>query len=865
MLFHSNTQLRSESQFLDLLKGFGVALLCVLFVPSIVLAQITITEINPNQSTLSDPDGASGGRVNHLAGDKSNNAVFYAASEFGGLYKSTDRGLTWARLNGHLPTVTWDVKTNPADPRRVYATSFFDGRASSLAGINVSTDGGATWTHRPSATPPAGFCEKDIRGGLIVDARRSEPSAFGISVDPDNPNNVYIGTNCGLAISNDRGDTWRYVDPTPAGPADDIWSVVVHDNGIIDLCGDDGHRRSTDGGNTWTAAPVNGLPSGRCSLAVSPYESSVLVATIGDNIFESDDGGGSWSVVSAGAEGRISFVSTNKRVKPVFDLWFGNVTLYRVSCGLFGPAVGASTRCPAIKSLKNANGGAECPPPSPWTGCFTRSVGGHDDTGDLAFDTSISEAVDPNCEKTCKTMLDQCMANLPQPSGPQAQQCIQEFKGCINHCPTGACAVLMSSDGGVYVNTHTSSPACHAPGWKQPTITPHGLWLFGMTGVYVHGTGAEYVYFGNQDNGSYASGNADAASPTWHNRDCCDSFDDAADALRVLYTLCCFSKKPTNRLVVRRAGMVYGGEVDPYPPGELRGFERIDILDRFADNSYVVLTDKGVFITKDVAAHHISWTQLGVSSSPADACGIRAAGSGNNVVFYLEAGSCSGSDADTLWSYVGTDPGGAWERLQFPGNGGVGIFGVDRVKPKRILASVIAGGNVQMMLSNDGGSHWAGLAALDKLMTSNGQFLYRNYRGPTDFTGFGGYVQPTLAAFSPYDQNTLLAAGADSGIFLSKDAGNSWTIVTDNSGTLQKPHIPRPEFAQFSRHRGFFNIYVGTQGRGVWRLRYPDTVGAACLAQCKTNLDACMAQAGHTGPASQQCILDFKNCESTCP
>ena len=59
----------------------------------------------------------------------------------------------------------------------------------------------------------------------LTAARRDEPSAFGISIDPSNPNRVYIGTNCGLAISDDRGLTWRFVDPTPADGADDVWDV----------------------------------------------------------------------------------------------------------------------------------------------------------------------------------------------------------------------------------------------------------------------------------------------------------------------------------------------------------------------------------------------------------------------------------------------------------------------------------------------------------------------------------------------------------------------------------------------------------------------------------------------------------------
>jgi hypothetical protein len=149
-------------------------------------AEVTVTEINPSQSTLhsTDPDGGSGGRVNHLAVTPSNNAIYYAASEWGGLYKSVDQGRNWSHLDGHLPTVTWDVKVSPADPNRVIATSFYDGRVSSIAGINVSMDGGSTWIHPGSATPPLNFCESA--------ARRDEPSAFGISFDPDHPQDIYV-------------------------------------------------------------------------------------------------------------------------------------------------------------------------------------------------------------------------------------------------------------------------------------------------------------------------------------------------------------------------------------------------------------------------------------------------------------------------------------------------------------------------------------------------------------------------------------------------------------------------------------------------------------------------------------------------
>ena len=50
-------------------------------------SQVSFTDINPNQSTLhpSDPDGASGGRVNGLASVERDPNTYYAATEWGGI------------------------------------------------------------------------------------------------------------------------------------------------------------------------------------------------------------------------------------------------------------------------------------------------------------------------------------------------------------------------------------------------------------------------------------------------------------------------------------------------------------------------------------------------------------------------------------------------------------------------------------------------------------------------------------------------------------------------------------------------------------------------------------------------------------
>ena len=216
--------------------GNLVAALGLLYATAAAPLTITFEDVNPNSSTLdpTDPDGASGGRINKLASVPGDNQTFYAASEWGGLYKSVDGGQTWSRLDGHMPVATWDVGVDPFATSNVYATSFYGGRLNSISGIQVSADAGVTWVHPATAHPdptlegtpddntpdPAFSCLRDPGEDLTQpEVRRVEPSAFGIGIRPDASQNVFVGTNCGVAISNNSGATWRFVDPTPGDPA----------------------------------------------------------------------------------------------------------------------------------------------------------------------------------------------------------------------------------------------------------------------------------------------------------------------------------------------------------------------------------------------------------------------------------------------------------------------------------------------------------------------------------------------------------------------------------------------------------------------------------------------------------------------
>lgn len=717
-----------------------------------VMAQIAppIVNISPISSDRDsrDPNSSSGGRVNKLATHPTSDDVFFAASEYGGLFKTEDRGRNWSYIQGHVPQVMWDVKFNPSNENVLIATSFFDGKRSSLSGINVSRDGGQTWRVPPTARPVLADCG--------IAAAVTEPAAFGIAFDPANTNNIYVGTNCGLAISNDNGTTWDFVDPTPGdGGGLNVYDVIVHNGGIIDVCGDDGHLRSTNGGTTFSVGANEG--GGQCTLAVSPDEQNVLFMSVGTNIFESRDGGASWPTTfnNPGAQGRIPFVKVNDRGDRNFDLWYGDTQLYRAACTTPADTTSNVRRCPASNS---------------WT---TEQNGAHWDVGDITFDVDDS----------------------------------------VNACP-----VLFSNDGGVYYNQRTGSN-CHSPRWEQPDRSVQALWVWDMDGYTRLNKSEEGVYMGQQDSGGFGTRVAPQQTPGWMSPACCDIFDVEAEENRVVYTVCC-RRAPARRTNMFLDGdNMDGGQIIPnYPPGNLVSFQDMDSLSNYGPNSYAVVTSSGIFFTTNIGAGTITWNNLG-TSTPGNICGVYSSTrSDGTPVFTARAGGCSMGQAGALWQHVGATTTGNWIQVQRGGVSQFGAFAVNPRDSNHIIANDLSGATPRMVRTFNGGTTWTELPQLDAMLTGKGAFLAQTQMGPRP--GDIGYPQASLVAISPYDPDMIVAGGQDSGVFVSLDGGNSWRLLTDpqrNHGF--RSHISRPLFAHFEGfHNGHANVYIGARGRGAWKI-----------------------------------------------
>lgn len=135
------------------------------------------------------------GRVG-VAVSSSNAEVVYAIvpAKEGMLWRSADGGQSWTMVNANTeinsrPFYFSQVRVDPLDENRVY----------SLAGeLLVSVDGGKTF--------------KQI-------AERIHGDHHALWIDPQNPNRLLNGSDGGFHISNDRGATWDFVNTLPLAQA----------------------------------------------------------------------------------------------------------------------------------------------------------------------------------------------------------------------------------------------------------------------------------------------------------------------------------------------------------------------------------------------------------------------------------------------------------------------------------------------------------------------------------------------------------------------------------------------------------------------------------------------------------------------
>jgi photosystem II stability/assembly factor-like uncharacterized protein len=213
----------------------------------------------------------------HLAaGDPDRPGRLYAGAEPGALFVSDDAGGSWEwirSLEMHPTRSLWQpakgglalhsIQIDPRDPARIYV-------ALSAGGVYRSEDDGRSWTpintgvradFLPERLPVAGQCVHSVR------------------LHPARPDRLYQQNHCGLYRTDDRGESWREISdglPSDFGyvvgldPADPqrCWVIPEESSHMRAVC----DRRlcvfeTTDGGGSWTARD-DGLPQEHAYVSV---------------------------------------------------------------------------------------------------------------------------------------------------------------------------------------------------------------------------------------------------------------------------------------------------------------------------------------------------------------------------------------------------------------------------------------------------------------------------------------------------------------------------------------------------------------------------------------------------------------------
>ena len=252
-----------------------------------------------------------GGRTVGAAGVRQQPNVFYIGVNNGGVWKTTDYGLTWTPLFDGQPTQSIGaVAVAPSDPNIIYVGSGEGLQRPDLSvgdGIYKSIDAGKTWQH-------LGLREARQIGAVIVDPNdpnRVFVAALGHPYGPNDERGVFRSTDGGRSFQNvlykdeNTGAIDLAFDPANA---QDVYAVLwaarqgpwEYNNAYIGATS--GLFKSTDGGATWQPL-TRGLPTAadglsRIGIGLAPNDPKRIYAWVTartSGLYRSDDAGASWT------------------------------------------------------------------------------------------------------------------------------------------------------------------------------------------------------------------------------------------------------------------------------------------------------------------------------------------------------------------------------------------------------------------------------------------------------------------------------------------------------------------------------------------------------------------------------------------
>jgi len=800
----------------------------------------TWTSIGP-QPTASAFFGQVSGRVNALAVDPcdSTGKTIYAGGAQGGIWKSTNAGLTWAPLtDSQLSISTGSLALDPvlSDCTGGHTGAIYYGTGEENfafdsfygAGVLISHDGGSTWTKDntfvnvtnstpQTITPQSASAAGPFIGSISVDPATSSASQVLLA----GVQGISTQAHSGIWRSTDGGADWTLTAPTSYSPAlptpYDFGTGVAFDpndstgktayaalgvpfcTGTNGACGqsgdaelDNGVYKSSDGGQTWTLLS---------SLDTAVTTAGLLPSSYGR------------ITIAVGPSATLNNPATTELIVSIADITSNSGNLLGVFKSVDGGQTFTQVTAPAFCNQQ----------------CFyDMAVGISPTNANVIFLGGGPAAEGSGLSQPCGniTANNGISAVIESTDGGStwADVSCDNASGTFIHVDTHAFAFApggnfyIGNDGGVWSSANVIS----IPGGQNWSDLNNSLSLTQFyPGNSIDPSNPEIGFAGAQDNGMQMfDGQLD-----WADTDSCgDGGWTAIDPSTpsTVYTTC---------EAIGQIGTLLKNQVDGTGVQNGINWIALDTPAIDADNTNFVpplvldpSAPQNVYFGTDRVWQSmnggLSWTPISptLPSSSTFTCG-----GGICVITTL---SVAPNDSNTV--YVGADTGQIFDTTN--ATGAVPTFNeIDQSNmPSRTVTQVVASPtNAKIAFATFSGfSSCSGCDGLGHVFeTLNGGGVWTNIDGNLPDTPVNDIV------VDPNDlTNSTLYIATDVGVFVTTTAGVSWSELASG--------LPHVECTSLKLDNTARVLRVGTHGRGDWDLQLPGLPSSALTAISPTSTTA---------------------------
>ncbi len=723
------------------------------------------------------------GRVQAIAISPADARRAIVAMEFGGLWGTINRGDSWFRVFSLPEEMLGDVEFGN-DGNTVIATVFRDNQVVNGGGIYVSHDRGGSWTRSPSGVVPP-------------TSSITRTSAYGISRAPDNQGLWYVGTDFGIAISADNGNTWTHkaLDPL-LQPM--VQAVLAFPRGTVLALTSNALYRSDDQGQSWRLVlsdnfspyfqyGVNKMdrhPDFPWAFILGEYHSTGGANGAGTLWFYELDTGKLTRLTTPQGTSRGPFVRVTREPGPEFGPWPVSVWTghgwdgYRVT----------RTTADEFRALT----------PADWIS-YVHTAGVHADMSDLGVDGALHP-------------------------------------------------VFLGSDGGIF--KLRQPPVAGAGDWVSAAVPGSGMNSLQMTDLAgtnrLRNDGAPIstsLYFSTQDNNIWAS--ADGGR-TWPNSDCSEGYDleTRPDVLpgypaTVGYVEigCNWTEQfADTNLTNQRVIPDVDQNGQPLDTGEMKQAFYLEPSNGGTSTSWLRMRiggpSNGIYVSTDGGNTwrrrfnlNFGWAgafertniqgglvaeAMAARTLPGEVVtgGIFRNGIMGWLSVYLSSGQIGLVPLSNLYADR-VDTIDDSDAVRLPAGGSLGrraaqwssnaVFGADPRNWQFLIAPDIGGGGVKV--SRDGGQTWATDHRLTAQVLEGGRLKMRDI---DDY-----HMQVTKIAFDLYHPGRILVGTRDAGVVCSADNGRTWYTITNSD---------RINYVTGFHFYPNGAVHIGSWGSGLWYL-----------------------------------------------